>query len=65
MPKPTKEAKQPAGAAAVERNSGPDIADLLEHYGISTVPKATYEWGGYRYTNPSDAIAAAKRGEAA
>ena len=28
---------------------------------IAVVLKAVYEWGGYRYTNASDAIAAAKR----
>jgi hypothetical protein len=29
------------------------------------VPRPVYEWGGYRYTNPMDAIAAAKRGVSA
>jgi hypothetical protein len=33
----------------------------LDRYGIAVVLKATYEWSGYRYSNPSDAIAAAKR----
>lgn len=41
------------------------MAALLKRYGITTVPRPTYEWGGYRYTNPGDAIAAAKRGETA
>ena len=33
----------------------------LERYGIISHPHVTYEWNGYRYTNSSDAIAAAKR----
>ena len=39
------------------------VAEQLEAYGIVTTPTATYEWGGYRYTNVRDAIAAAKRGK--
>lgn len=35
----------------------------LEHYGIERVPADVFVWGGYRYTNASDAIAAAKRAE--
>ena len=38
-------------------------SDLLAQYGITSVLTTTYEWGGYRYTNAHDAIAAAKRGE--
>ena len=43
----------------------PDAAqsDLFAQYGITSIATATYEWGGYRYTNALDAIAAAKRGE--
>lgn len=33
----------------------------LERYGISTVKLTVFDWGGYRYTNATDAIAAAKR----
>jgi hypothetical protein len=36
--------------------------DLLAKYGITAVPLTSYEWGGYRYSNAHDAIAAAKRG---
>jgi hypothetical protein len=36
--------------------------DLLTLYGIKAVPSLSYEWGGYRYTNATDAISAAKRG---
>ena len=34
----------------------------LDRYNVAVVLQAVYEWGGYRYTNASDAIAAAKRG---
>lgn len=37
-------------------------ADLLAQYGVTAVPLTSYEWGGFRYTNAHDAIAAAKRG---
>ena len=40
----------------------PDVCGELDRYDIAVVLKATYEWGGYRYTNASDAIAAAKSG---
>ena len=43
--------------------AGEGLAEQLAEYGIVTVPAATYEWGGYRYTNARDAIAAAKRGK--
>ena len=33
----------------------------LASYGIVEVPLMSYEWGGYRYSNASDALAAAKR----
>ena len=33
----------------------------LDRYGIVARPHVTYEWNGYRYSNSSDAIAAAKR----
>lgn len=35
----------------------------LARYGIVAVPLMSYEWGGYRYSNASDAVAAAKRAE--
>lgn len=46
-----------SGAAA----GTPEICAELDRYDIAVVLKATYEWGGYSYTNASDAIAAAKR----
>jgi hypothetical protein len=33
----------------------------LERYGIERVPADVFHWRGYRYSNASDAIAAAKR----
>ena len=39
----------------------PQVCAELDRYDIAVVLKAVYEWGGYRYTNASDAIAAAKR----
>ena len=70
MPKPSEDLKQAAApkrarAPAAAKDNSPDTPALLKRYGITTVPKPSYEWGGYRYTNAHDAIAAAKRGEAA
>jgi hypothetical protein len=33
----------------------------LDRYGIARVPADVFHWGGYRYSNARDAIAAAKR----
>ena len=33
----------------------------LARYGIERVPAHVYQWGGYRYSNARDALAAAKR----
>lgn len=38
-----------------------DGDDDLERFGITEVPAHYYEFGGYRYTNRRDAIAAARR----
>jgi len=70
MPKPSEDKKRARAlkhehAPAVAKDASPDVAALLKHYGIATVPRPTYEWGGYRYTNAHDAIAAAKRGASA
>ena len=40
----------------------PHICAELDRYDIAVVLQAVYEWGGYRYANALDAIAAAKRG---
>jgi hypothetical protein len=44
----------------VERSG---ISAQLDRYDIAVVLNAVYEWGGYRYTNATDAIAAASRAE--
>ena len=33
----------------------------LERYGIERVPADVFLWGGYRYSNARDALAAARR----
>jgi len=33
----------------------------LDRLGISRVPADVFMWGGYRYSNAKDAVAAAKR----
>ena len=40
----------------------PSMCAELDRYDVAVFLQAVYEWGGYRYTNASDAIAAAKRG---
>ena len=53
---------QPAASYAAQAVAGPpDVCAELDRYDIAVIMKAVYEWGGYRYTNASDAIAAAKR----
>jgi hypothetical protein len=34
----------------------------LDRYGIKRVPADVFLWGGYRYSQAGDALAAAKRG---
>jgi hypothetical protein len=33
----------------------------LDRYGIERIPADIFVWGGYRYSNARDALAAAKR----
>lgn len=35
----------------------------LDRYGIERVPADAFLWGGYRYSNARDALAAAKRNQ--
>ena len=42
--------------------AGESLAMELERHGIASVPVTFFDWGGYRYSNARDAIAAAKRG---
>lgn len=39
-----------------------DLCAELARYEIAVLTRAVYDWRGYRYTNATDAIAAAKRG---
>jgi hypothetical protein len=49
------------GPLAARRSPGADREDELAALGIACIQTTTFEWGGYRYTNAHDAIAAAKR----
>jgi hypothetical protein len=53
------------GTVGRAAESQSDMGAQLERYGIVSRTVAIYEWGGFRYTNASDAVAAAKRAEAA
>jgi hypothetical protein len=46
---------------APETQSRDDLRAELKRYGITPVQLTVFDWGGYRYTNSKDAIAAAKR----
>lgn len=52
-----------AGAASARQADSPEVGAMLDRHGIAVILNKAYEWGGYRYSNPTDAIAAAKRGE--
>jgi hypothetical protein len=41
--------------------SSDDLQSELKRYGITPVQLTVFDWGGYRYSNSRDAIAAAKR----
>jgi hypothetical protein len=45
----------------VSRNEEVSQAELNQ-YGIERVPADVFLWGGFRYSNARDALAAAKRG---
>ena len=49
----------PASSATVR--SSDDLQSELKRYGITPVQLTVFDWGGYRYSNSRDAIAAAKR----
>ena len=44
-----------------ETQSREDLHSELKRYGITPVQLIVFDWGGYRYSNLRDAIAAAKR----
>ena len=61
-------ATNPASEGSTDRwdnEGGPTPAETrkteLEQYGITPVQLTVFDWGGYRYSNARDAIAAAKR----
>ena len=49
------------GHAAPKRNAATEQRNELDRLGIKSTPTTVFEWGGYKYTNANDAIAAAKR----
>jgi hypothetical protein len=50
------------GPASPAKSDSEDIeAAALKQYGITSVQQTVFHWGGYRYSNARDAIAAAKR----
>ena len=49
------------GGAMRPHSEEAGMVQKLAEYGITAVPLMVYEWSGYRYTNRSDAIAAAER----
>jgi len=48
-----------------ERLAADDLQRELSRYDILPVHLTVFDWGGYRYSNASDAIAAAKRAKLA
>lgn len=50
------------GPSPAHRSSDVSLEQELAALKIACVQTRTFEWGGYRYTNAHDAIAAAKRG---
>ena len=57
----TSRPKSIGGNAAATKKADRDLNDSLAKFGIVAVPSMRFEWGGYQYTNATDAIAAAKR----
>jgi len=45
----------------MSRGGAVEQAELDKH-GVTRVPADIFMWGGYRYSNAHDALAAAKRG---
>lgn len=56
---PSPHAQSPSAEPIDEKGS--DTQGDLARFGISSHPHTSYEWNGFRYSNASDAIAAAKR----
>ena len=49
------------GPMRPERVPSDDLQVELKRYGVVPVKLTVFDWGGYRYSNARDAIAAAKR----
>jgi hypothetical protein len=50
------------GPMRLPQSPTPDhLQSELKGYGITRVQLTVFDWGGYRYSNSKDAIAAAKR----
>ena len=49
------------GMMRPEMPSPDDLQVELKRYSITPVQLTVFDWGGYRYSNAKDAIAAAKR----
>ena len=49
------------GQMRPDKPSPDDLQVELKRYGVVPVPLTVFDWGGYRYSNARDAIAAAKR----
>ena len=43
------------------KHSPDDLQVELKRYGVVPVPLTVFDWGGYRYSNARDALAAARR----
>ena len=48
-------------ARLTEMSAADDLQSELNRYGVTPVQLTVFDWGGYRYSNAEDAIAAAKR----
>jgi hypothetical protein len=49
------------GQAAPRRSAATEQRNELKRLSIKSTPMTVFEWGGFKYTNAKDAIAAAKR----
>ena len=50
----------PAGPPETSKTANEQSSEL-KRYGIIPVQLTVFDWGGYRYSNATDAVAAAKR----
>ena len=48
-------------ARSPETQAREELQSELKKFGITPVQLTVFDWGGYRYSNSKDAIAAAKR----